>query len=176
MNSTKKSDKSACEQHDGADHRCFGSIAQVSLAAVDVTLAHRQRRVDVFAGVLVACCFRGTTFAESFVTHIPNFSINIHLATAVLTGNTGRLFFVSSTVIPTFNGSTCITLQAVSCKKGTEPNGIVVVVFLNGIVFLLLVCVTMSVFAAIENQLVFQWPHGLKLESQLPSLCSPPPY
>jgi len=38
-NLTKKSYKSACQNHDGTDHWYFGSIAQVTTAAVDLALA-----------------------------------------------------------------------------------------------------------------------------------------
>ena len=55
LNLREKSYKSACKEHDGADHWYLGSIAQVSTAAVDLTLGDLHRGLGkLFAVVLAA--------------------------------------------------------------------------------------------------------------------------
>ena len=63
---TEISYKSACQEQEAADHRCFGSIAQVGIATVDIAIfeLHIPILCDRLAVVLVAIAFFITWFDE----------------------------------------------------------------------------------------------------------------
>ena len=116
LNSTDKSYKSACQEHEDGDLWYFGSIAQVTIAASDFTLVESHFFSYVLAKLFVASRYKTTQFLKSFHGCVSNFSVKIDFITGVEPARTGHLCLVRSTVIPTLCGCTLVALEPISCK------------------------------------------------------------
>ena len=117
LNLTEKSYKSACQEHEDSDHWYFGSIAQVTIAAVDFTLVDGSPHLsDGLAKLVVASRFKTTQFLKSFNGYVSNFSVQIDFIAGIEPARTGHLFLVRSTVIPTLCGCTLVAREPISFK------------------------------------------------------------
>ena len=114
---TSKTYDSACQQHDSADHWYLGSIAQVTFTTVDFAFGDFRWGGELFAILLAAFRWSGTSFEKDFICHAWGLSFDIKFATTVLTVRTGYLFCVVFAVIPALRRDTLVAFQGITWKK-----------------------------------------------------------
>ena len=117
---SSKSYNSAWQQHDGADHWYFGSIAQVSFTAADFAFGDFHWGIDLFAVLRAAGRWSSTSFDKDFTCHAWALSFDISFATTVLTVQTGYLFCNVFAVIPALKRGTLVAFQSITWKKETN--------------------------------------------------------
>ena len=117
-NSTAKSYKDTCKQQESAHQWGFGSIAQISDAAVELTLGDFALfiKIQIAAEIFVTVSFGLTSLVEKFKL-VWSVTISFHTAHFIRPGCRTILFImVCSTVIPTLKRLTLVALEAVSCE------------------------------------------------------------
>ena len=114
---TSKTYDSACQQHDSADHWYLGSIAQVTFTTVDFAFGDFRWGGELFAILLAAFRWSGTSFGKEFICHAWGLSFDIKFDTTVLTVRTGYLFCVVFAVIPALSRDTLVAFQGITWKK-----------------------------------------------------------
>ena len=117
---TSKTYDSACQQHDSADHWYLGSIAQVTFTTVDFAFGDFRWGGELFAILLAAFRWSGTSFGKEFICHACGLSFDIKFDTTVLTVRTGYLFCVVFAVIPALSRDTLVAFQGITWKKKTK--------------------------------------------------------
>lgn len=111
-NSAAKSCKDACQQQESAYHWGFGSIAQITDTAVELTLGGCALRCHFTAVIVVAVYSRETSLNKRFLGLR---SFTIEFDTAYTRGCwTIKVNMSCSTVIPTLFRRTKVALEAVS--------------------------------------------------------------
>ena len=117
---TSKTYDSACQHHDSADHWYLGSIAQVTFTTVDFAFGDFRWGGELFAILLAAFRWSGTSFGKEFICHACGLSFDIKFDTTVLTVRTGYLFCVVFAVIPALSRDTLVAFQGITWKKKTK--------------------------------------------------------
>ena len=112
---SSKSYNSAWQQDDRTDHWYFRSIAQVFFTAVDFPFDGFPWGDNLFAILLAAVRWSGTSFDKGFCCHAWDLSFYIHFSTTVLTVQTGYLFCTFFfAVIPALNRSKQRHIRSIS--------------------------------------------------------------
>ena len=119
---SSKSYNSAWQQHDGAEHWCFGSIAQVSFTAVEFAFGDVHRGVVLCAVLRAACRWLGTSFGKEFRVRLAwdDLTFYILFSTTVPTVRTDYRYFTVLAVIPALNRETLVAFQGITWKKETN--------------------------------------------------------
>ena len=102
----------------------FGSIAQVFFTAVDFAFDDFPWGDNLFAILLAAVRWSGTSFAKGFCCHAWDLSFYIHFSTTFLTVQTGYLFCTfflqSSQLLTDRNRDTSVAFQGITWKMETN--------------------------------------------------------
>ena len=117
---SSKSYNSAWQQHDGADHWYFGSIAQISFTAVEFAFGDFHWRIVRFAFLRAALRWSGASFDKEFICLDWALFFYIPFTTTVLTVRTGYLFCTVFAVIPALKRETVVAFQGITWKKETN--------------------------------------------------------